>query len=29
MMKKLGVAAEGSVVETLHQRIDKNNSGYI
>jgi len=29
MMKKLGVDADGTVKETIHQRIDKNNSGYI
>jgi Ca2+-binding EF-hand superfamily protein len=29
MLKKLGVDASGVVAETIHQRIDKNNSGYI
>ena len=29
MMKKLGVVADGAVTEAIHQRIDKNNSGYI
>lgn len=29
MLKKLGVEADGAVAETVHQRIDKNNSGYI
>jgi len=29
MMKKLGVVADGAVTEAIHQRIDKNSSGYI
>jgi hypothetical protein len=29
MMKKLGVAADPRIVETIHERMDKNNSGYV